>query len=154
MRCFLFALRTLPSTRSFRLPAALRTRRGERSLEARGVDGPFEISTRHKDITLTEFRNSVNISTTNGNVRLATSVAPTQAVEVEVRKGEISLALPEKCSFRIDASSRHGEVESAFSAPSLKLNQEGDSPSITGSYGQGGEIFWLCLFRKSRRSAE
>ncbi len=108
------------------------------SLDARGVDGPFEVSTRQKDVTLAEFKHSVKVSTTNGSVRLDTSTPPTQPVEVETRKGEIELALPAKSNFRIDASSRHGEVESDFSAPGLKVNQEGDSPSITGSVGQGG----------------
>lgn len=108
------------------------------SLEARGVDGPFEISTRQKDISVAEFKHSVKITTTNGNVRLETSTPPTQPVEVEVRKGEIELALPEKSGFRIDASSRHGGVESEFTGPALKVNQEGDSPSITGTHGLGG----------------
>jgi hypothetical protein len=124
-----------------KLTGSLSMERG--SLEARGVDGPFEISTRQKDVTIAEFRHSVKVVTTNGNVRLETSTAPTQPVEVEVRKGEIELALPEKSSFRIDASSRHGEVESDFTGPNLKVNQEEDSPSITGSHGQGGPAIRL-----------
>lgn len=111
---------------------------GRGSLEARGVEGPFEVSTQHKDITLAEFRNSVKVTTTNGDVRLETSTPPTGQIDVEVRKGEIALALPEKSSFNIDASSRHGEVKSAFSASSLKVNAEGESPSITGTVGRGG----------------
>ena len=119
-----------------KLPGQLSMERG--SLDARGVEGPFEISTRHKDVTLAEFRNSVKISTTNGDVRLETSTPPAGQVEVDVRKGKIALAIPEKSNFRIDATSRHGEVESAFAAATLKVNQEGESPSITGSYGKGG----------------
>lgn len=124
-----------------RLTGNLSMERG--SLKARGVDGPFEISTRQKDITLAEFSHSVKVVTTNGNVRLETSTPPTQPVEVEVRKGEIELALPEKSNFRIDASSRHGEVESDFTGPGLKVNQEAESPSITGSHGQGGPAIRL-----------
>lgn len=113
------------------------------SLDARGVDGPFEIATRQKDISLEEFKHSVKIATTNGNVRLQTSVAPTQAMEVDVRRGEIEVELPSRSNFQIDASSRHGEVDSDFSAPSLNVNKEGDAPSITGSYGRGGPTIRL-----------
>jgi hypothetical protein len=108
------------------------------SLEARGVEGPFEIATKQKEITVEDFRHSVRISTTNGDVRLETSVPPTQPVQVDVKKGEIELQLPSRSNFQIDASSRHGEVESDFSAPSLNVNKEGETPSITGSYGRGG----------------
>ena len=108
------------------------------SLDVRGVDGPFEIATRQKDITLQEFKHSVKITTTNGAVRLQTSASPTQPVEVDVKKGDIELQLPSRSNFRIDASSHHGEVESDFSAPSLTVNKEGETPSITGNYGTGG----------------
>ena len=113
------------------------------SIEGRGLAGPFELSTRQKDITISEFKHGIKIATTNGNVRLETRTPPTQPVEVDVRKGKIELALPEKSNFRIDASSRHGEVQSDFSAPSLRVKQGGDSASITGNFGQGGPTIRL-----------
>jgi DUF4097 and DUF4098 domain-containing protein YvlB len=106
------------------------------SLDATGVEGPFEISTKHKDISLGDFKHSVKISTTNGDVRLQTSVPPAQPIEVDVNKGGIELTLPAKSSFQIDASSRHGDVECDF--PGLTVNKEGETPTITGTLGKGG----------------
>jgi hypothetical protein len=106
------------------------------SLDATGVEGPFEISTKHKDISLGDFKHSVKISTTNGDVRLETSVPPAQAIEVDVNKGGIDLTLPAKSSFQIEASSRHGEVECDF--PGLTVNKEAQTPTITGTFGKGG----------------
>jgi DUF4097 and DUF4098 domain-containing protein YvlB len=108
------------------------------SLEASDVEGPFEIATREKDISLTGFNHSVKIADTNGSINLRTTVAPTHPIEVDSKKGEIELTLPPNSSFEIDATSRHGEVESDFSAPTLKIKNEGEAPSITGSYGKGG----------------
>jgi DUF4097 and DUF4098 domain-containing protein YvlB len=108
------------------------------SLELDGIDGPFEISTRQKDITLTNFKHSVKITDGNGDVELRTSTPPTHPIDVDLKKGEIELSLPPSSSFQIDAASRHGEVESDFSGPGLKVAKEGDNPTISGSVGKGG----------------
>jgi DUF4097 and DUF4098 domain-containing protein YvlB len=108
------------------------------SFDASDVEGPFEISTREKDISLTGFRHSVKIADNNGSINLRTAVPPTHPIEVDSKKGEIELTLPPNSSFVIEATSRHGEVESDFSAPTLKITKEGETPSITGSYGKGG----------------
>jgi hypothetical protein len=108
------------------------------SLELNGIDGPFEISTRQKDITVTDFKHSVKITDTNGDVELRTSSPPTHPIEVDLKKGQIELSLPATSSFQIDAASRHGEVESDFSGPGLKVVKEGDNPTISGTVGKGG----------------
>ncbi len=111
------------------------------SLDAAGVEGPFEIRTKQKDITLEDFRHSVRIATTNGDVRLRTTVPPTQPIEVDVNKGGIELELPAKSSFQIDASSRHGNVDCDF--PGLTVNKEGETPTISGTLGKGGPTVHL-----------
>jgi hypothetical protein len=108
------------------------------SLELNGIDGPFEISTRQKDITLTDFKHSVKITDTNGDVELRTSTPPTHPIQVDLKKGQIELSLPATSNFQIDAASRHGEVESDFSGPGLKVAKEGDNPTISGTVGNGG----------------
>ncbi len=113
------------------------------SLELNGIDGPFEISTRQKDITLTDFKHSVKITDTNGDVQLRTSTPPTHPIDVELKKGEIELSLPSSSSFEIEAASPHGEVDSDFSAPGLRVMKEGDNPSISGSLGKGGPSIHL-----------
>jgi len=111
------------------------------SLEASDIDGPFEISTRQKDITLENFKNSVKITNTNGDVHLRTSVPTAHPIEVNLGKGEIELDVPPASNFQIEASSRHGEVNSDF--PSLSVNKEGDTPSISGANGKGGPAIHL-----------
>jgi len=108
------------------------------SLEATGIDGPFEVTTRHKDVVLKDFKHSVKINVNNGDVRLNTSIPPSHPISVESVKGEVELTLPANSNFNIEANSRHGEVDCDFSGPNLKVSKEGERPSITGSYGKGG----------------
>jgi hypothetical protein len=110
------------------------------SMEVNGVDGPFEITTRQKDVTVDEFKHSVRISNTNSQVTLNTSTPPTHDIQVESKNGAVELTLPPNSNFQVEASSRHGEVECDFAGPSLKVVKEGGMPSISGSYGKGGPM--------------
>lgn len=113
------------------------------SLSAQGVDGPFEMTTKEKDISIQDFTHSVKITDTNGDIQLSTQTPPQQPIEVQCQKGEIELKLPANSNFQIDASSRHGEVDSDFSGPELKVQSEGETPSITGDFGKGGPMIRL-----------
>jgi putative adhesin/cell wall-active antibiotic response 4TMS protein YvqF len=113
------------------------------SLDANGVKGPFILTTKHKDVNLDGFQHDVDITNTNGDVRLASEAPLTHNVKVELERGGIELRIPENSSFQIDASSRHGEVETDFSGPHLKISTEGDNPSISGTVGKGGPLIHL-----------
>jgi hypothetical protein len=110
------------------------------SLQAQGVDGPLEITTRDKDITINNFKHSLRITDSNGQINLETSTPPTHDIQVESKKGEVELTLPAGSNFQIQASSHHGEVECDFSGPSIKVVKDGDTPSISGSFGKGGAL--------------
>ncbi len=113
------------------------------SLDASGIGGPIEISTRQKDISLEDFRHAVKISNTNGDVLLRTQTPLRQPVDVDLKRGKIDLTLPAACNFQVDASSHHGEVDCDFSAPGLVVSKEGPTPSIKGTYGKGGPAIRL-----------
>jgi len=113
------------------------------SLEVNGVDGPFEITTRQKDITVNEFKHSLHITNRDGQITLQTSTPPTRDIQVESKNGAVELTLPPSANFQIAADSRHGEVECDFSGPGLKVVKEGDTPSISGSYGKGGPMIHI-----------
>lgn len=113
------------------------------SLDLKGIDGPLEVSTRQKDITLSDFQHSVKITDNNGEVELRTPVPPTHPIDVDLKKGGIELALPSNSNFQIEATAPHGEVECDFSGSGLKVMKEGDNPAISGSYGKGGPLIRL-----------
>jgi DUF4097 and DUF4098 domain-containing protein YvlB len=113
------------------------------SLEIDGIDGPLDLTTRQKDITVDDFKHSVRIADSNGQVSLQTSTPPTHDIQVDAKNGAIELRLPAGSSFEIVANSRHGEVASDFEGPALKVVKEGEMPSISGSYGKGGPMIRL-----------
>jgi hypothetical protein len=110
------------------------------SLEVNGIDGPFEITTRQKDITVNDFKHSLHITDSDGQITLQTTTPPTHDIQVQSKNGAVELTLPPGANFQIEANSRHGEVECDFSGPGLKVVKEGDTPSISGSFGKGGPM--------------
>jgi hypothetical protein len=110
------------------------------SMELNGVDGPLEITTRQKDITVDEFKHSLHITDRDGQITLKTSTPPTHDIQVESKNGAVEVALPPNANFQVEAYSRHGEVECDFTGPGLKVVKEGDTPAISGSYGKGGTM--------------
>lgn len=106
------------------------------NLAANGVGGPFELTTRDKDIALQNFSYNVKIVNTNGDVRLQTATPPTQPIDVTLKKGDITLSLPAASSFTINAVSNRGEVSCNF--PGLKVSNRPRMPAINGTYGKGG----------------
>ncbi len=106
------------------------------SLDARGLGGPLEVTTRQKDITIADFQYGVKVSDVNGDVRLRPAAPLRHPIEVNLKRGSIELALPPSSAFQMDAHSDHGEVESQF--PGLTVKKSGDNPSITGAAGKGG----------------
>jgi hypothetical protein len=108
------------------------------SLEAAGIEGPLEIVTRHKDITIARFRSALTISDEGANIVLQAAGPPTQPIVVNSKNGDIELSLPPTSSFVMDARSQRGQVDSDFAASSLLVESQGSQPSIKGSYGKGG----------------
>lgn len=113
------------------------------SLEIVNLNGPLDLMTRQKDISVRGFRQRVKVEDRNGNVSLHADSPPADPIEVDLKNGDILLALPSSSSFTIDAASHHGEVDSDFVAPSLVVQRQGGEPSIKGTYGKGGPLIRL-----------
>ncbi|MGO8787652.1 MAG: DUF4097 family beta strand repeat-containing protein [Terriglobia bacterium] len=108
------------------------------SLEVNGIDGPFDLTTRQKDVNVNDFKHSLHVTDSDGQITLQTSTPPTHDIQVDSKNGAVELTLPAGSSFQIEANSRHGEVQCDFSGPSLKVVKEGETPSVSGSFGKGG----------------
>jgi Toastrack DUF4097/LiaI-LiaF-like transmembrane region len=111
------------------------------NLTANGVGGPFELSTRDKDIVLENFKMNVKIVNSNGDVHLRSTTPPTHSIEVDIKKGDITLSLPATSSFQVDAVSHNGDVSCDF--PGLKVSNQPPMPAIRGTYGNNGPTIRL-----------
>jgi DUF4097 and DUF4098 domain-containing protein YvlB len=103
-------------------------------LQASDVIGPLRLTTRSKDIRLTGVSGDVRLQDENGSVQLR--VNKVGSIQVDNRKGDIQIYLPDKAGFQVDARARNGEVETDFDQ--LKIDNSHDQAVATGTIGGGG----------------
>ncbi len=113
------------------------------SLEASDIAGPLEVSTSHKDINITAFKQALTISDSGGNIILQAAPPLSGPIVVNSSNGDIELALPPSSGFVVNAASENGQVDSDFQAASLVVHSQGNKPSIEGTYGHGGPTIRL-----------
>ena len=103
-------------------------------MRASDVIGPLRLSTRHKDIRLEGMAGDVRLKDENGSVEVRMSKLG--SMQVENRRGDIQIYVPDKAGFQLEAKARGGEVESDFGE--LKINNANDQAIATGTVGGGG----------------
>ena len=103
-------------------------------LQASDVIGPLRLNTRSKDIRLTGVSGDVRLQDENGSVELRMNKLG--SMQVENRKGDIQIYVPDKAGFQFDARARNGEVETDFDQ--LKIDNSNDQAIATGTVGGGG----------------
>jgi DUF4097 and DUF4098 domain-containing protein YvlB len=103
-------------------------------LRGTNVGGPFRLSTRSKDIHLENISGDVRVENSNGTVEIHPN--PLGNIQVDNKRGDVQLVLPEKASFNINAHARRGEVQSDFSQ--LRVNNSREEGNLSGTVGNGG----------------
>jgi DUF4097 and DUF4098 domain-containing protein YvlB len=76
----------------------------------------------------------VRLQDENGSVELR--MTKLGSMQVENRKGDIQIYVPDKANFQLDARTRNGEVETDFDQ--LKIDSSNDQAVATGTVGTGG----------------
>ncbi len=103
-------------------------------LQANNILGPVRLTTRSKDIRLTGVSGDVRLEDENGSVEL--HINKLGSTQVDNRKGDIQVYVPDNAGFQVDARSRGGDVETDFD--SLKVDDSNDQAIATGTVGGGG----------------
>ncbi len=103
-------------------------------LRATQVNGPVQVVTRSKDITLEDVAGDVRIDNTNGSVH----VRPTKLGEVEIKnhKGDVEVTVPAKAGFQFSVATQNGDINSDFGT--VNSGQAGNSSVANGTVGNGG----------------
>jgi DUF4097 and DUF4098 domain-containing protein YvlB len=102
------------------------------------VDAPGDITlrTNRYSVTIENATGKVKVDNRDGDVELRFSSPPKADIEVSNTNATISLTLPESASFNILADCHSCDIDSEFSADTLKKNsvESGDS-HLEGKYG-------------------
>jgi Putative adhesin/Domain of unknown function (DUF5668) len=102
-------------------------------LRAEQVGGPVHLTTRSKNVRFDNVSGDVRMQDSNGGVDV-TMRSPGN-VQIDNRKGDIQLSVPDKPGFRVDARTRDGEIQSDFSE--LKVDNAEHEARATGQVGNG-----------------
>ena len=103
------------------------------TLRADSVTGPLHVSTRSKDITLEAVSGDARIQNENSTVQIDLKSAGN--IQIENRNGAITVSVPDKIGFKLDARSQGGEVEANF--PGIKVVNDDNGGTGAGTVGNG-----------------
>ncbi len=104
------------------------------SLRATSLTGPFRLRTSSKNIELEQLDGDVQIEDSNAPVELHLK-APLGKIDVDNRRGQIIVQVPEKSGFQMDAESNYGNIESDFD---LNVSNNNRDTIARGTVGKGG----------------
>jgi len=109
---------------------------GSGNLEIADAPGNLALRTNSYDVSIENAGGKVKVDNRNGNVDVRFSFPPKEDVEITNSSAGINLTLPESSSFEILADCHSGDIDSEFSADSLKKTstESGDS-HLEGKYG-------------------
>ncbi len=99
--------------------------------------GNVSLVTKDRDITFENITGRIHIENTSGGVSLRFAQPPKEPVEISNRSGEISIELPAKASFDLDARSDNGEIETEFDDAS-KISTFSGNAVLVDSIGSKG----------------
>jgi len=102
-------------------------------LHADQLTGPVHLTTRSKQIRLEAVSGDVRLQDENGGIEVA--MRSLGNVQIDSRKGDIHLSVPDKAGFHVDARTRDGEIQSDF--PELKIDNGDHESKASGSVGNG-----------------
>ncbi|HYL86858.1 MAG TPA: DUF4097 family beta strand repeat-containing protein [Candidatus Angelobacter sp.] len=103
------------------------------------ADAPGNLSLRTSDdVNIENASGKVKIDNRKGNVEVRFSFPPKEDIEITNSSASITLSIPESSSFEVLADCHSGDIDSEFSADSLKKTstESGDS-HLEGKYGSG-----------------
>jgi hypothetical protein len=109
------------------------------ALTGSNLVGPVRLTTKSKDVRLSDIQNTVEISLERGDVELRQAKLPLAKIDVDVRSGDIELAIPQSAKMTLNATTNRGDITNEFS-DQLKEEDAGQGKKLTGSLGAGPEV--------------
>lgn len=110
---------------------------GSGSLEIADTAGNLTLRTNSYDISIENAGGKLKVDNRNGNIEVRFSQPPKDDVDITNSSAPITLSLPESSSFEIGADCHSCDIDSEFSADSLKHTSTGGDSHLEGKYGNG-----------------
>jgi DUF4097 and DUF4098 domain-containing protein YvlB len=109
-------------------------------LTASNLVGPIHLTARRsRDVQLSDFTNSVEISLQRGDIDLRPGSLPLARIDAQTRSGDVEFSLPPAAKFDLNATTSHGDASNDFGSP-LRQDHSGRGASIQGTTGGGPTV--------------
>jgi DUF4097 and DUF4098 domain-containing protein YvlB len=110
------------------------------TLSGNKLVGPVVFTSHSRDVQFEDFSQAVQVSLDRGDVTLRPAQVPLPRIDVNTHSGNLDLALPEKSQFALKASTGSGEISNDF-GPELKTLSPGNrGGALEGGGGRGTPI--------------
>lgn len=111
---------------------------GSGNLEIVDAPGDMSLRTNRYSVTVENATGKVRVDNRDGDIELRFPSPPKEDIEATTTSASVSLTVPGSASFNILADCHSGDIDSEFSADTLKKTsvQSGDS-HLEGKYGTG-----------------
>jgi DUF4097 and DUF4098 domain-containing protein YvlB len=119
-----------------KLPGQVRMALGD--LTASNLVGPIHLSTRSRDVEISDFTNPIEISVDRGDIDLRPGVGPLAHIDATTRNGDITLSLPGAAKFDLTAGTARGDVTNDYGSP-IRAENDGRGAELRG-VSPGGPV--------------
>jgi DUF4097 and DUF4098 domain-containing protein YvlB len=120
-----------------KLPGDVRMALGE--VTGSNLVGPVSITTHSRDVQMSDFTNSLDISVQRGDITLRPGKIPLARIETQTRSGNVEISIPAGAKFDLSATTSRGEANNDYGAP-LKVEGEGRGAAVKGSISGGAPV--------------
>ena len=103
-------------------------------LRATSVTGPFKLLTKFKDIRLEGVSGDLHLENEDGAVEI--QMTKIGSMQIDNRRSDVEIYLPDKASFQINAQTKNGDIQSDFTG--LSISNGDERATASGSVGSGG----------------
>ena len=110
---------------------------GPGNLEIADAPGNLTLRGNSDDISIENPGGKLKVDNRNGNIEVRFPTPPKEDIEITNSSSPITLILPESSSFDIVADCHSCDIDSEFSADSLKQTSNGGDAHLEGKYGNG-----------------
>ena len=114
-----------------------RVRLNNGDLDAVGLAGPITLTSRSKDVTLSDYTGPLEIKLDRGSVEARPGHAPVGRTKIELSNGDVTYAIPEKAAFVLSAKAEHGSVENSYGSELRETCVKNDC-ELAGMLGPNG----------------
>ncbi len=116
------------------LPGHLESDSGE--LSVTDAEGNLLLTTKEKNVTVENVKGRIQVEDQNGNVDVRLTQPPKDELNILNESGNVTVTLPGHSSFTASLYSRTGDIDSDFTAATLKAVEQNEDNRLDGSYGE------------------